>query len=83
MAVANQLICLAEGNTEMQTLKKTTATYPLGYTDYADMRDEMLGAIGTVERSQHEGELSAELAAERLKQLRKHATSPNLREEKG
>lgn len=57
----------------MKTSKKTVNTYPLGYTDYEDIREETFGAIGTPERSQHEFELKADLLAERLKQLRKHA----------
>ncbi len=57
----------------MKNLKKTANTYPLGYTDYEDIRDEAFGAVGTPNRSQHEFELKADLLAERLKQLRKQA----------
>ena len=48
-------------------------TYPLGYTDYEDSRDELFGVVGTPERDQRELELRAELLSERIKQLRKKA----------
>ena len=57
----------------MKTSKKTVQNYPLGYTDYEDIRTEAFGAVGTVERSQYELELRADLLAERIKQLRKRA----------
>lgn len=57
----------------MKTSKKIVQNYPLGYTDYEDIRTEAFGAIGTAERSQYELELRADLLAERIKQLRKRA----------
>lgn len=52
---------------------KTVNQYPLGYTDYEDIRAEAFGAVGTVQRQQYELELTAEMLAERIKQLRKQA----------
>lgn len=55
----------------MKTFKKTVRTYPLGYTNYEDIRDEAFGTVGTPRRDLRELSLDAELLAERIKQLRK------------
>ena len=57
----------------MKAIKKTVTTFPLGYTDYEEVRDEAFGAVGTSARDHYELELRAELLAERFKQLRKRA----------
>lgn len=55
----------------MKNSTKTVQTYPLGYTDYEDVRDEAFGAVGTPRRDQRELSLNADLLAERIKELRK------------
>ena len=44
---------------------------PIKLKRFSDVKDKYVGAVGTPERATYEAELSAELVAEKIKELRK------------